>query len=205
MRRRETGVEPGELLARLDTSRLEPMSPRPKRRLAAQHEVSQAVCHGSRPEEIAQARANVDVGQGRCRQRPPTADRTQEARHRPAQRSATVKAVSQEDIRQFRGRSWPWPRRSSPSARRRWIWPCSARARRKSAEAEASWAPTRPNWRLLKQYLADANLLAPVECRGPHASDGAGRNGLAVKSRSFRWRLSIRSGCGPTSVSPILG
>ncbi len=52
-------VHKGDLLAWLDTSRLEPMVAQAEAQLAAQDEVFKKLRTGSRPEEIAQARANV--------------------------------------------------------------------------------------------------------------------------------------------------
>jgi HlyD family secretion protein len=53
-------VHKGDLLARLDTSRLEPQVAQITAQVAAQRAVVDRLHHGSRPEEIAQARANLD-------------------------------------------------------------------------------------------------------------------------------------------------
>lgn len=52
-------VHTGQVLARLDTSRLEPQVEAAKAQAAAQKAVVQRLHNGSRPEEIAQARANL--------------------------------------------------------------------------------------------------------------------------------------------------
>jgi membrane fusion protein PltH len=52
-------VHKGEILAKLDTSRLEPLVAQAKAQVAAQKAVVQRLRNGSRPEEIAQARANL--------------------------------------------------------------------------------------------------------------------------------------------------
>ena len=52
-------VHKGQTLARLDTSRLEPQFEAAKAQAAAQKAVVQRLRNGSRPEEIAQARANL--------------------------------------------------------------------------------------------------------------------------------------------------
>ncbi len=54
-------VRRGQVLARLDTSRLEPQLEEAEAQVAAQRQVVQRLRNGSRPEEIAQARANVDA------------------------------------------------------------------------------------------------------------------------------------------------
>src|SRR6266540_3770617 len=55
-------VRRGQVLARLDTSRLEPQLAQVEAQAAAQRQVVQRLRTGSRPEEIAQARANVEAG-----------------------------------------------------------------------------------------------------------------------------------------------
>lgn len=55
------GVRRGQILARLDTSRLELQLAEVEAQAAAQHQVVQRLHHGSRPEEIAQARAKADA------------------------------------------------------------------------------------------------------------------------------------------------
>ncbi len=54
-------VRKGELLARLDTSRLEPQVAQATAQVAAQRAVVTRLHNGSRPEEIAQAKANLDA------------------------------------------------------------------------------------------------------------------------------------------------
>src|SRR5262247_2080234 len=53
-------VRKGQLVARLDTSRLEPQVAQAEAQAAAQRQVVTRLHNGSRPEEIAQARANVE-------------------------------------------------------------------------------------------------------------------------------------------------
>ena len=53
-------VHKGEVLARLDTSRLEPQVAQVAAQVAAQRAVVDRLHHGSRPEEIAQAKANLE-------------------------------------------------------------------------------------------------------------------------------------------------
>src|SRR5881296_2592332 len=52
-------VKIGQVLARLDSSRLEPQVAQAEARVAARRHVVERLHNGSRPEEIAQARANV--------------------------------------------------------------------------------------------------------------------------------------------------
>ena len=53
-------VKQGQVLARLDTSRLEPQVAQVTAQAAAQQQVVTRLRNGSRPEEVAQARANVE-------------------------------------------------------------------------------------------------------------------------------------------------
>src|SRR6516165_1388457 len=54
-------VKEGQLLARLDESRLRPQIAQAEAQVAAQKAAVDKLHHGSRPEEIAQSRANVDA------------------------------------------------------------------------------------------------------------------------------------------------
>jgi len=56
-------VKQGQVVARLDTRRLEPMFAQSSAQAAAQRQVVARLRNGSRPEEIAQARANVESAQ----------------------------------------------------------------------------------------------------------------------------------------------
>jgi HlyD family secretion protein len=53
-------VQKGQVVARLDTGRLEPQVAQAQAQVAAQRQVVERLHNGSRPEEIAQARANVE-------------------------------------------------------------------------------------------------------------------------------------------------
>jgi len=56
-------VKKGQVLARLDTSRLEPQVAQAEAQAAAQRDVVERLHHGSRPDEIAQSRAQVSAQQ----------------------------------------------------------------------------------------------------------------------------------------------
>src|SRR5487761_256422 len=61
-------VRKGQVLAQLDTSRLQPQLAQAQAQAAAQRAVVDRLHHGSRPEEIAQARANLMLAQADARQ-----------------------------------------------------------------------------------------------------------------------------------------
>ena len=56
-------VKKGQLLARLDTGRLEPQVAQADAQVAAQRNIVERLHNGNRPEEIAQAKANVESAQ----------------------------------------------------------------------------------------------------------------------------------------------
>ncbi|MGB6450682.1 MAG: efflux RND transporter periplasmic adaptor subunit [Steroidobacteraceae bacterium] len=60
-------VKRGQVLARLDTSRLAPLLAQAQAAMHAQADVVDRMHHGSRPEEIAEARANVELEQADAR------------------------------------------------------------------------------------------------------------------------------------------
>src|SRR5215831_15197263 len=86
-------VRRGQVLARLDTSRLEPQVAQAEAQAAAQRHVVERLHHGSRPEEIAQARANVESAKADV-----TNARRQYERLKTLLERSAGGAVSQQDI-----------------------------------------------------------------------------------------------------------
>src|SRR5213593_3146624 len=86
-------VRQGQVLARLDTSRLEPQLAQVEAQAAAQRQVVQRLRAGSRPEEIAQARANVESAKADAA----NAHRQYE-RIKAALEGSAGRAVSQQDV-----------------------------------------------------------------------------------------------------------
>src|SRR5882724_12274460 len=86
-------VKQGQLVARLDTSRLEPQVAEAAAQAAAQRQVVLRLRNGSRPEEIAQARANVESAKA------DTANaHRQYERIKAALEGSAGRAVSQQDV-----------------------------------------------------------------------------------------------------------
>src|SRR5215813_13084672 len=83
-------VRKGQLVARLDTRRLEPQVAQAEAQVAAQRQVVQRLHSGSRPEEIAQARANVESAKADA-----VNARQQYERNR---RLVSGQAISQQDL-----------------------------------------------------------------------------------------------------------
>lgn len=86
-------VQKGQALARLDVSRLEPELAQAEAQLAAQAQVVARLRAGSRPEEIAQARANVDSARADVANA-----RQQHERIQRAMEVSAGRAVRQQDV-----------------------------------------------------------------------------------------------------------
>jgi membrane fusion protein PltH len=87
-------VKPGQIVAKLDTSRLEPQVAQAQAQVEAQKQVVERLHNGSRPEEIAQARAMLESAK---------ADAANARRHYDRVRKLSgPQAVSQEDVENAR-------------------------------------------------------------------------------------------------------
>ena len=150
-------VRPGEVVARLDTSRLEPLVAQAQAQADAQQQVVERLHNGSRPEEIAQSRANVEAARADAEnaaaqyQRLKTlASQTSGARHEPAglrtmPRRALDVAQARLDVNQKAlDLELAGPRKED------------------IAQAEAQLGANLAQLSFLKQQLADAQLTAPA-------------------------------------------
>ncbi|HET8562792.1 MAG TPA: biotin/lipoyl-binding protein, partial [Candidatus Binatia bacterium] len=86
-------VRQGQVVARLDTSRLEPQVAQAEAQAAAQRQIVQRLRNGSRPEEIAQARANVESAKADV-----SNARLQYERLKSAWEVSAGRAVRQQDV-----------------------------------------------------------------------------------------------------------
>jgi HlyD family secretion protein len=86
-------VKRGQLLAQLDTSRLAPLAEQALAMAEAQQRVVERLHNGNRPEEIAQARANLESAQAEAANSLTQYERLQRAAHMSDNR-----AVSQQDL-----------------------------------------------------------------------------------------------------------
>src|SRR5215475_1755738 len=86
-------VRRGQVLARLDTRRLEPQVAQARAQVTAQRQVVERLRHGSRPEEIAQAQANLESAKADAANA-----RRQYERLKPLLDRAVGGAVSQQDV-----------------------------------------------------------------------------------------------------------
>jgi HlyD family secretion protein len=86
-------VKQGQILAQLDTSRLAPQMEQAEAQAAAQQAILDKLRHGNRPEEIAQARANVALAQAEA-----TVARQKYQRMRTLSQSSDGRALSSQDL-----------------------------------------------------------------------------------------------------------
>jgi HlyD family secretion protein len=147
-------VRQGQLVARLDTRRLEPQVAQAEAQVAAQQQVVARLHHGSRPEEIAQARANAGAAH---------ADAANARRQ--YERLATLsaeRAVSQLDVdnakdaRDIADAKLAVDRNTLDLA-------VIGPRKEDIAQAEAQLRANAAQLALLRQQLQDAQLVAPVD------------------------------------------
>ncbi len=150
-------VRKGQVLARLDTSRLEPQLAQATAQAAAQRQVVMRLHNGSRPEEIAQARANVDSAKADL----VNAQRQHERLKNAAEVSAG-KAVRQQDVDIAKAALQVAEAKVAVNQK---ILDLAVLGPRKEdiAENEARLRANEAQAALLRQQLADFQLLAPTD------------------------------------------
>jgi len=150
-------VKEGQLLARLDTSRLAPQVAKAEADLAAQRQAVDRLYHGNRPEEIAQARANVDAVAA-------DADnaRAQWARIRSLSDSSSGRAVSRQDMDSAKT---TLDAAEARLAANRKVLALELAGPRKEdiAQGEAQLRADQAQLVLVQQQFKDAELLAPLD------------------------------------------
>ncbi|HEX8756192.1 MAG TPA: efflux RND transporter periplasmic adaptor subunit [Steroidobacteraceae bacterium] len=150
-------VRKGQVLAQLDTSRLTPQLDQAEARAAAQAAVVQRLRHGSRPQEIAQARASVALAQADARQA-----RGNYLRVREVFQSSSGRAVSRQDLENAKAQ---WDVAQARVAVNRQALALAVAGPREEdiAQAQAMLEADQANVALLRQELADATLRAPLD------------------------------------------
>ncbi len=151
-------VKQGEVLARLDTSRIAPQVAQAEANVAAQAAVVDKLHNGSRPEEIAQAQANVDAAKA-------NAHNAELTYHRLVMLKESVgggPAVTQSQIDAAKAA------KDSADAQRevaeQALTLAKAGPRKEDvAQAEAQLKATQAQLALLRQQLKDADLAAPED------------------------------------------
>lgn len=150
-------VARGQLLARLDTSRLAPQAARAQAELAAQRAVVLRLHHGNRPEEIAQARANLDAARADALNQ-----RAQYARLRALSDNSSGRAVSQQDMDAAKAALDSAEAKLAVNDKALALELAGPRSE-DIAQAEAQLRADEAALALIEQQLKDAELRAPLD------------------------------------------
>jgi HlyD family secretion protein len=150
-------VRKGQLLARLDTRRLVPQVAEAEAQSAAQRQVVERLRSGTRPEEIAQARANVESAKADS-----VNARQQYDRVKSAAELSAGRAVRQQDVDNAKA---ALEMAEAKLAVNQKALDLAIKGPRKEeiAEAEARLRASEAQLALLRQQLVDAELFAPVD------------------------------------------
>ena len=149
-------VRKGEVLARLDTARLEPQLAQVEAQTAAQRQVVLRLRNGSRPEEIAQARANIEAARAEV-----VNARLQHDRLKSAAEISAGRAVRQQDVDNANAALQVAEAKLIVNQRALELSVAGPR-KEEVAEAEARLRASEAQAALLRQQLADSQLVAPV-------------------------------------------
>jgi HlyD family secretion protein len=150
-------VRAGQLLARLDTSRLEPQVAKAQAQVAAQQQALLRLQRGNRPEEIAQARANVEAA---------AADATnalaQYQRLQSLSERSSGRALSRQDLDAAKQAADATQARLTQNQKALALQQIGPR-REDIAQAEAQLRADEADLALAQQNLANAELHAPLD------------------------------------------
>jgi HlyD family secretion protein len=146
-------VEAGQLLARLVTDRLEAEIDRARARIAAQQAVVSRLEHGTRPQEIRQARAEVSAAEARVHNAETNVERLRKTAERGASsEQALDNAQAQLEVE-----------RATLDARREALELAIEGPRVEDiAQARAQLDAARAELQLLQRRLSDSELIAPA-------------------------------------------
>ena len=150
-------VRKGQLLARLDTARLEPQLAQAEAQAVAQGFVVQRLRNGSRPEEIAQARANVEAAKADALNA-----RSQYERLKSAAEFSAGRAVRLQDVDNAKTAVQVAEARLAVNQKTLDLALAGPR-KEEIAEAAARLRASEAQAALLRQQLADSRLVAPVD------------------------------------------
>jgi len=150
-------VKQGQVLARLETSRLAPQVAKAEADLAAQQQAVDRLHHGNRPEEIAQARANVDAASADAENA-----RAQYARLRSLSESSSGRAVSRQDFDAAKAALDTAEARLAVN-RKALALELAGPRKEDVAQGEAQLRADQAQFALLQQQFQDAELKAPLD------------------------------------------
>jgi len=149
-------VQQGQMLARLDTSRLEPQVAQAVAQAAAQRQVVTRLRNGSRPEEIAQARANVAAAKADL-----TNAQRQYERLKNAAELSAGRAVRQQDVDAAKATLEMAEAKLAVNQKSLDLAVLGPR-KEDIAENEARLRANEAQAALLRQQMADSQLFAPT-------------------------------------------
>jgi HlyD family secretion protein len=149
-------VKQGQLLAQLDTTRLEPQVAKAEADVAAQQQVVNRLRAGSRPQEIAQGRANVESARADAANA-----RSQYERLLALSQSSSGRAVSHQDIDSAKAAVDVAEAKLAVNRKALDLTVVGPR-REDIAQAEAQLRSDEAQLALLRRQLADTNLTAPL-------------------------------------------
>ncbi len=150
-------VRRGQVLARLDTRRLEPQVAQAEAQAEAQRQVVARLHHGSRPEEIAQARANVESARANVVKAKSNYERLKSAAEISAGR-----AVRQQDVDDAKAALGVADATLAVNEKALELAVIGPR-KEDIAQNEAQLRGNEAQLALLRQQLVDAQLLAPMD------------------------------------------
>jgi membrane fusion protein PltH len=155
-------VRKGQLLARLDTARLEPQVAQAEAQVAAQQEVARKLHKGSRPEEIDQARANLASAKAEAANARLQYERLKKLSAVRLSDGSQVHAVSQEDLDNARAALDVAEAKVTVNEKALELAVLGPRVE-DVAESDKRLQANSAQLAFLKQQLADARLFAPVD------------------------------------------
>ncbi|HEX4024999.1 MAG TPA: efflux RND transporter periplasmic adaptor subunit [Steroidobacteraceae bacterium] len=150
-------VRKGQLLARLDTGRLVPQVAKAQAMVEMQQQVVLRLLHGNRPQEIAEARANVAAALADA-----SNAQAQYARTRALERSSGGRAVSQQDLDSAKAAYDSAEARLAVNQKALALEQLGSR-REDVAEAQAQLRADQADLAAAQQALDDAQLRAPLD------------------------------------------
>jgi HlyD family secretion protein len=150
-------VTRGQVLARLDTGRLEPEAAQAAAQADAQQQVVEKLRRGSRPEEINQARANVDQAGADA-----TTARAKYERLATLSRNSEGRALSRQDLDDAKAGADAALAKLDASRQALRLQQIGPR-KEDIAQAQAQLRAYQAQMALLQRELADADLTAPMD------------------------------------------
>jgi HlyD family secretion protein len=150
-------VKRGQVLARLDTGRLAPQVAKAEAEVAMQQQAVNRLHHGNRPQEIDEARANVDVASADA-----VNARAQYERLKALAESSTGRALSRQDLDSAKAAFDAAEARLVAGQKALTLELLGPRTE-DVAQAEAQLHSTQAGLALLRQQWKDAELVAPLD------------------------------------------